>query len=461
MDTVTEPIEAAGVASPRSRSRRWALGFVVATVVVVAITYLADVLQADPQFTSEDVRIASVSSRDIPAFLPSDELDRQIEVFEARVASDPSILDLRLLGGLYLDEARATGSLDSYLQAEEALNRAIVQYPGDVTSNAMLAGVMVSLHDFDGAIDLTDQILAAHPESFAALAVSGDAHLAVGNYETAEARYEQIIDVAAEDPSVLIRRSELARLRGDSADALALAEMAADVIPLFRAREAAFYNAFAAQMAFDVGDLDEAEERARLAFDLDPDSPAVSAGLARVLAAIGDTDRAIELYVRSVDAVPNPTYLAELGDLHALAGDDEAATRRYDTVEVIAQLNADVYDRQLAVFYADHDRNLEEALDITSVTIERRHDIAGYDAHAWALYVNGRYDEAREASDQALSLGTRSASILYHAGLISAALGDDARATGELEAAFAINPAWSPLQVEHARAILSVLQGSS
>ncbi len=206
--------------------------------------------------------------------------------------------------------------------------------------------------------------------------------------------------------------------------------------------------------------LDRALAHAEQAYELDRESPAVVATLARVVAATGDRQRAIELYERAVESVPNPDYLAELGDLYLLEGRGAEAADTFDAVEVIAELTPDIYGRQLAVFYADHDTRPERALEITTAALERRTDVDGYDAHAWALYRNGRFEEAREASDRALAMGTRSAPFLYHAGLISAALGDTERAVRELEEALDINPGWSPLQAAQARAALEDLEAS-
>jgi hypothetical protein len=54
-----------------------------------------------------------------------------------------------------------------------------------------------------------------------------------------------------------------------------------------------------------------------------------------------------------------------------------------------------------------------------------RHDIYGYDALAWALLANGRADEVRATMAEALALGSGNATLLYHAGMIGARLGND------------------------------------
>jgi tetratricopeptide (TPR) repeat protein len=50
------------------------------------------------------------------------------------------------------------------------------------------------------------------------------------------------------------------------------------------------------------------------------------------------------------------------------------------------------------------------------------------DAYAWALYVNGRYQEARSEIETALKVGIRDARIFRHAGDIASKCGDQAAA---------------------------------
>ena len=80
-----------------------------------------------------------------------------------------------------------------------------------------------------------------------------------------------------------------------------------------------------------------------------------------------------------------------------------------------------------------------------------RRDVYGYDALAWALLANDRADEARVQMAEALALGTRDAKLLYHAGMIEAALGNDAAARNYLEDALATDPSFDPLAVHTAR----------
>ncbi|MBI4306340.1 MAG: hypothetical protein HY678_08470 [Chloroflexi bacterium] len=138
----------------------------------------------------------------------------------------------------------------------------------------------------------------------------------------------------------------------------------------------------------------------------------------------------------------------------------KAAQEQYDTVEFIghlAAINKVVYNRELALFYADHGLNIDEAVRLTRAEIEVRKDVYGYDALAWALYQAGSSAQADQAMAMALAYGTNDASFHFHAGLIKKAVGDTPAARTHLEAAMKINPHFSLRWSERAREELALL----
>ena len=70
---------------------------------------------------------------------------------------------------------------------------------------------------------------------------------------------------------------------------------------------------------------------------------------------------AVDLYRKAIAIVPLPDYAAALGDVYTKLGRPEDAQKQYDLVEYIGYLNTlnkVLYNRELAYFYADHDRKL-------------------------------------------------------------------------------------------------------
>ena len=168
------------------------------------------------------------------------------------------------------------------------------------------------------------------------------------------------------------------------------------------------------------------------------------------------------LFDLAIAQVPQPDYLAALGDLLGMTGHARESELQYRTVELtgtLAALNRQVYNRQLAVFDADHGRHSSDAVRLAAGELTERKDGFGYDTYAWTLLAAGRTEEARAASDRALSFGIPDARIHYHAGMIAKAQGERERARSELRAALKISPQFDPLQARRARRALSAVGG--
>lgn len=180
----------------------------------------------------------------------------------------------------------------------------------------------------------------------------------------------------------------------------------------------------------------------------------------RVQAAQGHVDEAIATYATVVQRLPLPDMVITLGDWYATVGNDAAAQEQYDVVNVIQQLNAGAgmdVDLELALFNANHgDKALAEQQ--ARAVYERRPTIHAADTLAWALYQNGKFDEAKSYSEKALQLGTRDAILYFHAGMIAAALEETEAAREYLQQALAINPYFSVRYSAEAQAALAELQ---
>ena len=393
------------------------------------------------------------------------ELDRLIKAFGDQTDDAPSAVGFTFLGQLELERARLTGDVDSYARAERALGEAVALSPEDPEPLALLAGVRFTTHDFTGALSLADEIYETD-QTLGALAVRGDAALELGRYDEAAADYQVLAGAQPDASTSLVRLSRLAFLQGDAVQATRLAadaEQAAAGEGSFGASRS-WYAAYRGRLALESGRYDEAADHFRRAVETAPDYHVAIAGLASARAAQGRIDDAIRLYERATAMVPEPGSLAALGDLYTLAGDERSAADRYATVEAIATLqavNRQLYDRQLALFWADHEMNLEEALTIAERSLEARRDVYGYDTLAWVLYRLGRSEEARSASDQALAMDTPDARLWFHAGMISAALGDDERARVELSTALELHSSFDPLLSPVAEETLRSLGGAS
>jgi len=449
-------------AEPRSgQASPFPSGFRVALLLLTGVAILtASHLIAYIRSGSE----SSVPLTDPSRLQPSDLADFPsasvgIRFFQERLKQNPEdFLSLTLLGQLYLQQARTTGDIASYGRAEAALLRALEIVPRYPAGEAALASVRYATHDFIGALYLAQAVYQVNPRRTDLLATIGDAQLSLGQYERAAASYQELV-ARASSPSLLARLAHQAELNGKPDEALKLMRRAAGEA-LFNnvaREEMAWYLIRLGDLHFNAGQIDSAEEDYQAALRIYPDYYLGLADLGKARAAQGRVENAIQLYEQAVAIIPQPDFLAALGDLYAIMGRPEEAERQYETVEFIGTLDAlnqVIYNRQMAMFYANHDRNLDEALELAARELEVRKDIYGYDALAWALYQNGRYQEAEEAMLQALSLGTRDAMLYYHAGMIYVGLGDSLRAQAMLNEALSINSHFDLLQSRVARETL-------
>ena len=180
-------------------------------------------------------------------------------------------------------------------------------------------------------------------------------------------------------------------------------------------------------------------------------------GLAKVGAAQGRYLDAIKLYNQAIAKVPYPEYAAALGDIYRQLGQLDNAKKQYDLVEFIAylsQVNRQIHNRDLALFYADHDLKLPESLALAQNELEVRRDIYTWDVLAWSLFKNGKFREANEAISHALEQGTKDPQLFFHAGMIYEKLGDSLKAQEFLRRALATNPNFHIAYAETARQTL-------
>jgi tetratricopeptide (TPR) repeat protein len=451
------------------RVRLLAAGIVVAAVAVAAGTHMVARTERVPAASdvTQPVTAPAPPGVDValdpaPERTQLSEIDRLIRAYDIQAAGASNPSALSFLGRLELERARLTGDIDSYARAVQALERARTLVPQDLDVAVLLAGARFTTHDFAGALSLARTVIAEDAGSTGALAVAGDAELELGRYDEAAASYRALEQRAPTAAAVLVRRARVSFLHGDVASAerfAARAERAARSEGAFGPK-LAFYFIFHGKLQLDLGRYDRAASLYERAVRIAPGYHVALAGLGSARAAQGRFDDAIRHYRRAVAIVPEPPTLAALGDLYASSGKTRLAEQQYGTVEAIAtlaRLNRQLYDRQLAQFFADHDRRTDESVRIAEASLQTRKDVYGYDTYAWALYRAGRYEEARTAADRALSLGTPDPKLWYHAGMISAALGDTAGARDLLARALDQSPRFDPVQARVAAAELERL----
>jgi tetratricopeptide (TPR) repeat protein len=392
------------------------------------------------------------------------ETDKQIQTLQDHVkaaAGDWAGYDA--LGFAFLQKARETGDIAYYDLAEQTLKKALDLAPQDFRAADPLvhmALVYMGEHRFSDALAEAQKAIGTGSGNLAAFALEGDAYTDTGDYEAATTAYQtvQALGRAVASPLALAYMSDsrlayLCYLRGESADAIRLMQSAiAAALQTNVPRENLAWLYFElGERYFQAGDLKNADFSYQSGIRADPNHYRSLAGSAKVRAAQGKFEESIQLYQRSIAIIPFPVYVAELGDVYKKVGRMKEAQQQYDLVEYIghlSKLNQVLANRELALFYADQGIKLPEALELARKELDVRHDIYTWDTLAWVLYKNGRFQEAGDAIDKALSLHTNDSLLLFHAGMIYHSLAKDSAARDFLSRALEANPHFHIFQAE-------------
>jgi tetratricopeptide (TPR) repeat protein len=433
--------------------------------------------QSQPRFeqTIPAATISAVAFSPVPAALlipRATGTERVIQTMQTRVQrapKDPAAYSS--LGAAFFQRARETGDVEDFQLAEQALNKSLALNNADFSAEpaySTMAEVCMGEHRFSDAVSYAQKALALGSGDLSSFAIVGDANADMGEYERAAIAYSRLDvsgDPAAQPRSVYVRDSRTSYLKfvsGDTPGAIQLMQsaVAAGTEARLPAENLAWLYYELGEYEFQAGDIGAANHAYLTALNIHPGDYRAMAGLGKLRGTQGRYDEAIKLYQSAIAVVPMPMFVAELGDIYNQAGNPAEAKKQYRLVEYIGMLghiNQVLHNRDLALFYADHDIKLDEALALAHKEFEVRHDIYTWDALAWALYKNGKYQEASDAMEQALRPGTRDALLFFHAGMIASQLGQTSQAKERLQTALSINPGFHVIYVGVARQQLKML----
>ncbi len=383
-----------------------------------------------------------------------------IELYMGRVGKNPQdFISYRVLGELYIRRANSEGGgLADFARAESAFRNSLAIDPKYIEAEAALAGVLCQRHKFAEALELATKVRKVKPRNHEAMAITADALIELGRYDVGERALAELFQLVQTAP-VLARRANLAELKGQLDEA---ERLTGEAIAKIRqaggsASDLAWYQGRLGDFALAAGRLDEAEALYRSVPEgTDPFHDAI-AGRARIAAFRGRLDEAIALFEKAVAIGPDPHMLAALGDLYLAKGQKDRAESAFARLLTVTDGRPESL-RERARFLVDHDRDLSEALALAEADFAQRQDVHGHDVLAWALFKNGRVEEAAKHSAEARKLGTRDPLLHYHAALIHDRLGDWVDAKEELHQALAIQPRFSVLHADSARKRLTELE---
>ena len=386
--------------------------------------------------------------------------DEKIQTLQGLLRENPNDWQsYTQLGFAYLQKARETGDPSYYQKVEEALGKTLEQHSDDYATVNAMGALALARHQFQSALEWGERARQLDPDRTYAYGVIADAQIELGQYTEAIETLQTMVDLRP-DMSSYSRISYIRELHGDTEGALEMMQSAVDSgVP--NAESTAWTRTQLGNLYFNTGDLEQAElEYARTLSDR-PGYVYALAGLAKVRAAQGETDEAIELLTEATNVMPIPEFVITLGDLYHTNGQPDLANQQYDLVAAIEQLheaNGVDMDMEIALFNADQNKDLDATAERAHQAYTNRPSIHAADVLAWVLYKTGNYEEAKTYSEEALQLGTQDALKLFHAGMIAYRLGENTTAQEYLEQALTINPHFSVLYSEEAQKTLDTLQ---
>lgn len=433
--------------------RRW---LPVAFFVLAPLLFLAGAIGMAPHTRSsgapggvEDPVVVSPAGAGI---------DASIAALQARLRRVPEdAAGLASLGLAYVQKARVSVDPAYYGKAQAVLDASLrIDDQDNFAAASGMAALAAARHDFERARQWAERGLAVNSSNATLYGALVDALTQLGRYDEALAATQRMVDLRPDSAS-LARVSYSWELRGDGDRARAAMQRALDDATAPADRAFARYHLGA--LALARGDADEAIRQYDAGLRADAAYLALYEGRARAEAALGRNDDALRDFARVTDAIPEPSYLIEHGELLESLGRVDEAQAQYalfDAEEQLFRANGVTLDVESALFHADHG-DPKSALAAAEAGIRSRPFLDMEDAYAWALHVNGNDTEALEWSTKARRLGTRSALFLYHAGMIEEALGQFDQARTDLSAALGIDPHFSPLHAPVARRVLAAL----
>jgi tetratricopeptide (TPR) repeat protein len=325
-----------------------------------------------------------------------------------------------LLADALLRQARATNDARPTSRASAVLKSVLKEDPVQYDALRMLGAIDLSQHHFRDALSVADRARELRPEDAWNYGVMGDALIELGEYDKAFQAFDTMMSMRP-GAAVYARVSYARELRGDLQGALQAMELAEKSTPPQDPEAQAWYATHIGELYLRMGRLDESDRAFRRAAFVFPNYPLATIGQGKVKVARGDRDGALVSYIDQIRRTPTLDLAARIGDLYAEAGNTSESEHYYQLAEDLAGPPIAQTEANLALFLADHNRKLDEALKIAETVAATRQDIFTEDALAWTYFKLGRLDQAAAASARALRTGTRDDRLLMRAAQIRAA----------------------------------------
>jgi tetratricopeptide (TPR) repeat protein len=344
----------------------------------------------------------------------------------------------------FVRRARETGDDSYYEQARAAIASSLKIMPENFEAQQAQVDLLLAEHRYRPALEQARALNHLMPDAVLIWGYMAEAEAALGDYQQAEEAAQWMMNLRPGNLPAYLTGAELRQDWGDIDGAEEYLSKALQQTPPFESEQTAWILTRMASLLRQSGRPDAAESLLQKALKTFPDYYVSVEELAQVRLDQRLYPEAAEMLEKRNQKFPTPMSQLLAARAYEGAGRAADAAKMYAGFEREARAqiaqpnNANV---ELIDYYADHARQLQEALRIARLEIENRHDVRALEAYAWALYANGHYAEALQQIEQALEIGARDAVLYYHAGAIESAFGKKAEASHYFQESLDLNPA--------------------
>jgi Flp pilus assembly protein TadD len=357
--------------------------------------------------------------------------DQRIESIQRQLKQSPrDAALLNELSGAYLQKMRETAD-GSYLdRATRIVSSVLAADPSCYDARKRQIEIELQRHRFANAIAQSRTLVKERPDDPAVWSMMGDAFMETGDYDGAADAYQRAVDLRPN----LATYNRVAFYRFVTGDA----EGAIDTMRLAvrtgsrEPENVAWCLADLGRMLLKTGATDEAESAFRQALAIFPGYHPAIAGLGRVQAARGSLASAVRSVLDAQRTVPLPEYAGLLATWYRKMGKADEERRQIELLDVADKLDqaaGESANRTLSLAFSTLGHHLPRALELARAELKIRQDVYTYDALGWALFQNGKLDEAAEAMRKALSQNSPEPAFHQHAAAILNAIGRTGEST--------------------------------
>jgi tetratricopeptide (TPR) repeat protein len=355
--------------------------------------------------------------------------------------------------------ARDTRDVAQYNQAESDVQHLLQLSPGNYDGQKLQVAVLLGKHEFANALKLATELNRKVPDDINGWSLLVDINAAIGAYAEAERDAQWILDLRPGSVLGFEKAAGLRELFGDAEGAIEFYQEAIRRTSQNDLVQRSWLLTQVARLQLASGNVKQAQLTLDQSLALFPSSQLAAAVSADIRIAEGKYAEAAAVRERMYRGVANPENLYVWAEVLEKAGLNEQAAAAFKDFETraSAQMNAAYNANQdLIYFYTDHKQDPAKALKIAQREESLRQDEGTLAAAAWAFFQNGKYTEARNRMDRALSVGIKNPVYFCHAAQIAAKTNDQtALANYQKElASFSPNTCAANLPIQTAKEVI-------